>query len=152
MFSSMNKKKFNKSSGKESDIYSLISHGSEITGTVISDCDMRVEGSVKGSLEVKGRLIVGESGLIEAEIVRGNKVIVMGTVKGSIIANEILHIYSKGEVLGDIIVSELIIEQGACFNGACHKINPGELLEMTSKIKDDFLPIGRNGEDIINPG
>ena len=57
----------------------IIANGTSITGDITSGGDFRIEGSVKGKIETKGRIVVGESGVVVGELACTNADI-MGNV------------------------------------------------------------------------
>jgi cytoskeletal protein CcmA (bactofilin family) len=96
----------------------LISPGTKIIGDIISDGDIRIDGSLKGNIKTKGRLVIGSSGTIEGEIVCSN-IEISGNFKGKISASELLTMKSTAVVTGDIKISKLGVEPGSVFSGTC---------------------------------
>lgn len=87
-----------------------------VVGTLTSDGNVRIEGSMEGDIEIIGNLIVGESGRVVATI-KAQSVHVSGAVKGEIITTESLEISPTGKVWGDITTPALHIEPGGLFRG-----------------------------------
>jgi cytoskeletal protein CcmA (bactofilin family) len=107
--------------GKNSDLNSsinLIGAGTVINGEVISNGDIRVDGTVIGSVSSKGKVVIGTTGNIEGEIVCQNAD-VSGKISGNISVAEILSLKASANLVGDIIASKLSIEPGANFMGSC---------------------------------
>jgi cytoskeletal protein CcmA (bactofilin family) len=94
----------------------IIGVNTRFVGTLTSDGNIRIDGSVEGDVEVLGNLIVGESGRVIATI-KAQNVHVSGAVKGEITAVEQLEISPTGKVWGDIITAALHIEPGGLFRG-----------------------------------
>ncbi len=99
-------------------VINLISNGTKITGDIISDGDIRIDGELKGNIQCKGRLVIGDSGLIHGEI-RCSTCEISGEVKGKLTVIELLSLKSSSKVTGDILIGKLSIEPGAIFSGAC---------------------------------
>jgi cytoskeletal protein CcmA (bactofilin family) len=99
-------------------VINLIATGTRITGDLISDCDIRIDGEVLGNLETKGRLVIGVSGRLEGEI-RCKSCEISGTQKGSLFIAEMLSLKASSRVTGDILTGKLSIEPGAWFAGKC---------------------------------
>jgi len=99
-------------------VINLISIGTKITGDLLSDGDIRIDGEFSGNLESKGRLVVGASGKLEGEI-RCKSCEISGTHKGKIFINELLSLKASSNVTGDIVTGKLSIEPGAFFVGTC---------------------------------
>ncbi len=98
-------------------------------GTLTSDGNIRIDGSVEGDVEVLGNLIIGETGRVIATV-KAQNVHVSGAVKGEITAVEQLEISPTGKVWGDITTAALHIEPGGLFRGQS---------AMTSTIEEPLL-------------
>ncbi len=105
---------------QESAINSINSfaNGTEITGEVKSAGDVRIDGKLKGNVNIKGRLVIGATGNIEGEIVCANCDI-SGKVSGKITVSELLSLKASANIQGDIITKKISIEPGATFTGTC---------------------------------
>jgi cytoskeletal protein CcmA (bactofilin family) len=93
-----------------------IGANTRFVGTLTSDGNIRIDGSVEGDIEVLGNLIVGETGRVIATI-KAQNVHVSGAVKGEITATEKLEISPTGKVWGDITTAALQIDPGGLFRG-----------------------------------
>lgn len=94
----------------------IIGANTRFQGTLTSDGNIRIDGSVEGDIEILGNLIVGETGRVIATI-KAQNVHVSGAVKGEITAVEQLEISPTGKVWGDITTAALHIEPGGLFRG-----------------------------------
>lgn len=99
-------------------VINLIAKGTRITGDIVSDGDLRIDGEIAGNLESKGRLVIGASGRIDGDI-RCKSCEIAGTQKGSLFVNELLSLKASSNVTGDIVTGKLSIEPGAYFAGTC---------------------------------
>lgn len=96
----------------------LIGAGTSIEGDITTNGDMRIDGALTGTINVKGKLVVGPSGFVEGEIICQNADI-SGTLKGKIGVAELLSLKSSSKLNGDIITNKIAIEPGATFSGSC---------------------------------
>lgn len=96
----------------------LISNGTEITGDIISNGDIRIDGSVTGTLNTKGKVVIGPTGKIKGEVICKNSEI-SGAIDGKITVSQLLNLKSTCRIQGDITTSKLSIEPGAKFSGNC---------------------------------
>ena len=96
----------------------LISTGTEITGDIISSGDIRIDGTLKGSLNTKGKVVIGPTGRISGEVICKNSE-VSGIVEGKISVGQLLNLKASSKIMGDISTSKLSIEPGAMFSGNC---------------------------------
>ena len=99
-------------------VINLIATGTKITGDLLSDGDIRIDGELLGNLETKGRLVIGASGRLVGEIVCKSCEIA-GTHKGKLFITELLSLKATSRVSGEIITGKLSIEPGAYFAGTC---------------------------------
>ncbi len=84
-------------------------------GNFVSESDIRVDGTFEGSIETKGKVVIGKSGNIDGTIVC-NSADIEGKFTGTIQVQDLLSVGSTGSVEGDVAISKLIVESGAIFN------------------------------------
>lgn len=115
-------------------ISNRINQGTVVEGTVQSDGDIRIEGMVRGTLQVKAKLALGQTGIIEGDVVCRNADI-EGKILGDIEVAELLTLKASSFVEGNIYTNKIIVENGARFNGICNmgskdkKLNAEQTLE-----------------------
>jgi cytoskeletal protein CcmA (bactofilin family) len=110
--------KMAKNNTSDSPSVNIIGAGTVIEGDITTNGDMRIDGSLTGTINVKGKLVVGASGAVEGEIICQNADI-SGTIKGKIGVAELLALKSSSKLTGDIITNKIAIEPGATFSGSC---------------------------------
>ncbi len=96
----------------------LIGAGTEITGDVNSNGDIRIDGILTGNLKTAGKVVIGETGKVKGEIDCKNSE-VLGEINGKIKVGELLSLKATSKISGDIITKKLAIEPGAVFTGNC---------------------------------
>ena len=96
----------------------FISEGTQITGEMKVEHDRRVEGSVKGAVSVGGMLVLGPTGRIEGDV-GARSATLAGHITGNVQTVEKLVLEGKTVLLGDIQTRELVIQEGAIFQGRC---------------------------------
>ena len=99
-------------------VINLIAPGTRITGELLTDGDIRIDGELMGNLESKGRLVIGASGRVEGEI-RCKSCEIAGTLKGKLFITELLSLKASSSVSGEMVTGKLSIEPGAYFMGTC---------------------------------
>ena len=102
----------------ENNTINLISNGTEITGDVKSNGDIRIDGSLTGNLSTKGKVVIGPTGKVKGEVVCRNSE-VSGQVEGKLSVSQLLNLKASSRIFGDIATSKLAIEPGARFTGTC---------------------------------
>lgn len=96
----------------------LINAGTEIRGDIISNGDVRIDGTLRGTVHTKARLVIGQTGIIEGDI-KAQNADISGNIKGNISVDDLLSLKSTAKIQGDIITRKLIVETGGEFNGKC---------------------------------
>jgi cytoskeletal protein CcmA (bactofilin family) len=120
---------FLKSNKKETKIETIIGSNTDFEGNIRTQQGLRIEGKIKGEIWADA-VVLGEAGVILGDIT-ARKVTVAGKVKGNISASESLELYTKGQILGDIKTSKLLVADGACFEGNCQMIKQeGQIIEI----------------------
>ncbi len=92
--------------------------GTVVDGSLRCDSDLRVDGTIKGKLTCKAKVIIGPTGTVEGEIHCANAVI-EGNFKGKLHVSELLNVRETAEVEGDITTNKLLVQSGAKFNVTC---------------------------------
>jgi cytoskeletal protein CcmA (bactofilin family) len=107
----------------ETPSINLLGGGTEVTGDIRSNGDIRIDGSLIGSINSSGKVVVGTTGRVEGEIFCLNADI-SGEVSARIKVSELLSLKASAKVVGDIVTNKLAIEPGAVFTGACKMESP----------------------------
>jgi cytoskeletal protein CcmA (bactofilin family) len=100
---------------------SLVSQKVTIEGDLQGTENIQIDGQIKGSVKLNGDIIIGPTGVVEADV-EGNNIIIRGTVKGNVIAREHLEIHSSGNMTGDISARSIDIKEGSSFEGRSRMI------------------------------
>ncbi|MFN8244006.1 MAG: polymer-forming cytoskeletal protein [Ferruginibacter sp.] len=116
MFNAKSKTNFEESAANASTI---IGAGTVISGDIVSKGDIRIDGTLKGNLEARSKVLIGPEGSVEGDI-EGLQADVLGKVTGTIKVKELLFLRGKAVLQGDIFAGKLQIEPTATFNGQCH--------------------------------
>jgi cytoskeletal protein CcmA (bactofilin family) len=96
----------------------IVGKGTTMDGNIESSDNLRVEGTLKGTVKTKSKIVLGASAVVEGDIFARNAE-VQGTVKGKIEVTELLILGEGCKVQGDIITNKLEVRDGASFNGDC---------------------------------
>jgi cytoskeletal protein CcmA (bactofilin family) len=109
-------------------INTIIGHGSVVEGALTVPHGIRVDGHLKGDLTSSGTLIVGEVGVIEADV-KVKDATVSGKIIGDLEADGKVHLKSQAVLLGRLKTRLLVIEEGAVYRGHC---DSGEEVQVAS--------------------
>lgn len=108
--------------GKKSQppIKSLIAQGTHIDGDIKFSEGLRIDGEVFGDIrassEQSSMLVISEAAIVQGEV-HADHVIVNGTVRGPVIARELLELQPKARIEGDVSYMALEMHQGAVISG-----------------------------------
>jgi len=118
MFGSNKNNSLSKTGEPESPSINLIGTGTTIEGDIKSNGDIRIDGTLIGRINSKGKVVIGTTGKVEGEVHCQNADI-SGTLNAKITVSELLSLKSTAKLMGDIVTNRLAIEPGANFSGAC---------------------------------
>ncbi len=141
MFNKNNKENGMMTKGAEgtSSSINLIGAGTVIEGDIRSNGDIRIDGTVYGSVSSKAKVVIGTTGIIEGDV-NSQNADVSGTIKGKTTIGELLFLKSTSKIIGDLVTGKLVVEVGASFTGSC---NMGPMIK---DIKDGDKPVELNKE------
>ena len=94
----------------------FIDQGSSFEGKLSFKDTVRIDGHFSGQITSENTLVVGESGVIEADI-SSQIVIVSGTIHGNVTALRKVVLHKSAHVDGDIETPSMVMEDGAVLNG-----------------------------------
>ena len=103
-----------------SKVETVIGPGATLKGEIHTRGTIRVDGNVEGKLSADGSVIVGEKGVVNAEVTAG-LVIIGGTVHGKVNGREKVEILSTGRLHGDVTTkpAKFVVAEGVIFEGRC---------------------------------
>jgi len=106
----------------ENSPINIITDGTVIKGDIVASGDFRLDGKLEGNIQLNGKLVVGDSGIVNGNVLCQNANII-GTVNGNLSVKELLSLHATARVRGDILINKLSIEPGATFSGKCRMID-----------------------------
>ena len=104
------------SSGDVGGTSAFLGKGSRVTGKLVFEGTVRIEGHVEGEISAQDTLIIGESAEVNAQIT-GSSIVVHGRVTGDITARKRLEIRAPGKLFGNITTPCLVIHE-SCSRGS----------------------------------
>jgi cytoskeletal protein CcmA (bactofilin family) len=99
-------------------VVNIIGQGTSINGDINSNGDIRVDGTLKGSINTEGKVVLGKEGVVEGDVICQNADI-SGIIKAKITVSNLLSLKETAKLKGDIVTNKLSIEPGAEFTGSC---------------------------------
>ncbi len=116
----------------------LIGQGSEVTGKLNCEANLRIEGTFNGEIESQGDVTVGEYAVARSTI-QAREVIIAGKVYGDIAATGKLTITATGQMYGDVTASSLIIMEGGALSGTSTMNLSDPVTEKSKEMNPRFL-------------
>lgn len=117
--------------------------GTSLEGEVKSDGDFRVDGSIKGTIDITGKLVIGERGQVEGEV-RCGSANISGKFQGTLKVEELLSLEASAHLHGDVITSKLSILPGAEFSGSCSMGAVVRQMEKNEQQGQEYPSEGQN--------
>lgn len=109
---------FVSSSSRQSGSAAVIGRSIQINGDLRGGEDLRIEGDVTGTVELRDNaLTIGKEGKVKADVY-AKSIAVDGTMKGDLYATERVSIHVNARVQGNIVAPKVGIEEGAHFKGS----------------------------------
>lgn len=106
-----------KVAGRSSDA-AVIGRSIQINGDLRGGEDLRIEGDVSGTVELKNSaLTIGKEGRVKADVY-ARSIAVDGEIRGDLYAVERVSVHVNARVQGNIIAPKVSIEEGAHFKGS----------------------------------
>lgn len=96
----------------------IIGKGTILEGNIETIGHIGIDGKLVGNLKTKSKVNIGETALLEGNILAQNAEIA-GHVKGIIEVADLLTVKASAIIDGDIIAGKINIDPGAVFNGTC---------------------------------
>jgi cytoskeletal protein CcmA (bactofilin family) len=116
---------------KDEEPETIIGENVHVKGELRFESLLRVDGTFEGELISNGRLIIGPTGSVKANLNLA-EAFVSGKVEGNIIVKERLVLRGRAEVHGDITAPLLNVDEGVTIHGRVH-VGPG-----TPPAQDDY--------------
>lgn len=93
------------------DARPLLDRGAVFDGKVSFTGTLRIDGHLRGTAVSDGTLVVGEPGLVEADLEVGG-LIVLGSVVGAVRARERVEVAATGRLEGEVETPRLRVDPG----------------------------------------
>ncbi len=117
--------------------------GTNIEGTLQADKDIRIDGTLKGTLHCKGKVIIGPTGYITGEVQCENAVI-EGQFEGVLLVNDVLHVKETARIEGDVTTQKLVVQPGSIFNVKC-KMGAQQATPRKVSLDEDVIELSSLG-------
>ena len=132
-----------KATGRSSDV-AVIGSSIQINGDLRGDEDLRIEGNVSGTVELKNSVLtIGKEGKVTAGVY-AKSIAVDGETKGDLYATDRVSVHVNARVQGNIIAPKVSIEEGAHFKGSI-EMDPAAVEKALGKTTASIADKNRSG-------
>ena len=116
--------------GQGGPLLTVLGDSARLEGKFTIGDSIQIECEVAGEINVEGKLVIGEKGIVRADV---NTVdaLIRGQYQGNMVATGNVEITSSGRVSGNIETDSLVISKGGFFNGNVSKM--GRSTEIPSE-------------------
>ncbi|MBR4739676.1 MAG: polymer-forming cytoskeletal protein [Bacteroidales bacterium] len=112
---------------------SRISAGTSFKGEIVTTGDIRIDGKFDGRLNSKGRLVVGESAVVNGDVICQNVDFSGKMDKGTFYVADTLSLKSGCSVAGDLRYKRLQVELDASISGTLRAMKENEFEKVAEK-------------------
>jgi cytoskeletal protein CcmA (bactofilin family) len=121
---------------------SVFTNGITVRGEISGPEAIYIDGTIEGEINIPGeRVTVGPNGIVSGSsktpCITAREIVVLGAVRGNMVATDRLEIRANGSVMGDVSTARLKIEDGSYFQGAI-EIREPELQPELRHPEDEF--------------
>lgn len=99
----------------------FISNELSINGTLEGNLSGRIEGIIKGDVKINGKVIIGETGVIEGNI-KCYELVVNGVIHGDAIAHASIVVSPTGIIHGNVSSNSIVVDPKSKVKGSIKKI------------------------------
>ncbi|HOJ65051.1 MAG TPA: polymer-forming cytoskeletal protein [Spirochaetota bacterium] len=102
-------------------IKTILGKDTNFNGNLSFKDSLKINGIFIGSINSSGVLVIGKGAIVQANVT-AKTVIINGTIKGDVLAEEKVEMLPTGRVYGNIKAKKVKISDGVIFNGKCEII------------------------------
>jgi cytoskeletal protein CcmA (bactofilin family) len=124
-------------SSKKPLIKSLVAQGTRVGGSIGYQEGLRIDGDVLVDVfaneDSPSILVISESASVTGQV-KADHIIINGTVKGPVLARQMLELQPKARIVGDVSYRTLEMHQGALIAGVLKPLSLDEVDKPTLKL------------------
>ena len=108
---------------------SVLAHGLQITGEIVCDGVVTIEGRLDGVVRGSSQVVVAPGGVVIGDVA-AYEVLVSGRVEGDITAVKRIELKPGGQVVGDVTAPNIVVHEGGEVNGRFTMQPPAEIPDV----------------------
>ena len=116
-----------------------------IKGEIFSEDEILIEGKIQGNISVKGRVVIGREGVVEADI-EAREVVIKGKVTGNVKGSQRVEIFPAGTLHGNIQSPRVAIADNGHFEGNIEMRQNEDKGKVKDEKQADAQPLLAGGE------
>ncbi|MEN9918856.1 MAG: hypothetical protein RL662_1292 [Bacteroidota bacterium] len=101
-----------------SGMHNVLSSGTVLTGNLVTQDDIRIDGVIEGNIISQGKIIIGHNGHVSGDVECLN-LDLLGKITGNVTCQDTITLRSTANLVGDMMTQIIEIEPGARFTGSC---------------------------------
>jgi cytoskeletal protein CcmA (bactofilin family) len=131
---------------------SIVTNGMTVRGEISGPDAIYVDGAIEGSINIPGeRVTVGPNGVVsgtsKTPCITAREIVILGTVRGNIVAMDRLEIRANGSVTGNVSTMRLKIEDGSHFQGGIEIREPEVQPDVQAEEEADPFEMSHSRRD-----
>ena len=103
---------------KNEQEFTQIGRSVQVDGDITGKTDLRIAGKVYGNISIDGELILEKYAIVEGDVKCGSAILA-GSIKGDVDCKTKLILQDNSKIVGNVKAEQLIINEGAIFQGNC---------------------------------
>jgi len=127
------------------DAKTLIAEDVEIIGSIKCAGAVKMAGKLSGDLTCEGNVLIEKSAAIKGNVSAAS-IVVLGILKGNIIARERIELKGTARVAGDLKAKRLVVEEGVTLVGKS-EISPSD--SVSGEVSMDEETLVAKGDEAV---
>ena len=103
---------------KNEQEFTQVGRSVQVNGDITGKTDLRIAGKVYGNVSIDSELILERLAIIEGDVKCGTAILA-GTIKGNVECKGKLVLQDNAKIIGNVKAEQLVINEGAIFQGSC---------------------------------
>jgi cytoskeletal protein CcmA (bactofilin family) len=123
--------------GNPATLLTVVGQAARIEGKFDIADSLQIECEIGGDLTVGGQLVVGEKGVVRADV-RTVDAVIHGVYEGNMVASGNIEITSTGRVIGNIETDSFVINKGGFFNGNVTRKTAERAPQLSADLVEEY--------------
>mgnify|MGYP000020752621 CR=1 FL=1 len=103
---------------EEEDYDTVLAKDIEFEGNVELKKPLMIKGIFSGEIISESALSIEDGAVVKADV-KVDSLVIKGSLKGNVVANTVIRLFSTGKLIGDVTAPEVVLDSGCYFTGNC---------------------------------